>query len=82
MILLSWRKNYVNKKFNELLNDGFEKTYTAYLADLYKINSTVKFKKDNRIFDATIKSVSPSGKLIAQHAIEEEFDFGEVEWMI
>jgi BirA family transcriptional regulator, biotin operon repressor / biotin---[acetyl-CoA-carboxylase] ligase len=72
----------LNKNFDELLNDGFEKIYAAYLADLYKINSTVKFKKGNRVFEATIKSVSSSGKLIVQHSIEEEFDFGDVEWVI
>jgi BirA family transcriptional regulator, biotin operon repressor / biotin---[acetyl-CoA-carboxylase] ligase len=77
----------LNKNFDELINDGFENIYAAYLAHLYKINSTVKFKKDNRVFEATIKSVSPSGKLIVQHAIEEDpivigFDFGEVEWVI
>ena len=71
------------------MNDGFEKIYAAYLANLYKKNSTVKLsvrtpseKKDSRVFDATIKSVSPFGKLIVQHAIVEEFDFGEVEWVI
>jgi BirA family transcriptional regulator, biotin operon repressor / biotin---[acetyl-CoA-carboxylase] ligase len=72
----------LNKNFDELVNEGFEKIYAAYLADLYKINSTVKFKKDNRLFEAMIRSVSPSGKLIVQHSIEEEFEFGEVEWII
>jgi hypothetical protein len=33
-----------------------------------------KIKKGSRIFEATIKSVSPGGKLIVHHAIEEEFD--------
>jgi len=76
----------LNKNFDELLNDGFEKIYATYLANLYKTNSMVKFKKDNRVFEATIKSVSPSGKLIVHpdsyRDIEEEFDFGEVEWVI
>jgi BirA family biotin operon repressor/biotin-[acetyl-CoA-carboxylase] ligase len=72
----------LNKNFDILVNDGFEKIHAAYLADLYKINSKVKLKKDNRVFEAIIKSVSPSGKLFVQHSFEEEFDFGEVEWMI
>lgn len=72
----------LNKNFDDLVSDGFEKIYSAYQIHLYKRNSTVKFKKDNRVFEATVKSVSPSGKLIVQHAIEEEFDFGEVEWLI
>jgi BirA family transcriptional regulator, biotin operon repressor / biotin---[acetyl-CoA-carboxylase] ligase len=72
----------LNKNFDELVNDGFEKIYAAYLAHLYKMNSTIKFKKDNRVFEAMIKSVSPSGKLIVRHSMEEEFNFGEVEWVI
>jgi BirA family biotin operon repressor/biotin-[acetyl-CoA-carboxylase] ligase len=70
------------KNINELLNEGFEKIYAAYLTNLYKKNSEVKFKKENRVFEATVKSVSPSGKLIVQHSIEEELDFGELEWII
>lgn len=72
----------LNKRFDALVHDGFEKIYAAYLADLYKINTTVKFKKNNRVFEATIRSVSTSGKLIVRHAIEEEFDLGQVEWLI
>lgn len=72
----------LDKKYSMLLNEGFEKIYAAYLDHLYKKNSTIRFKKDNRVFEATIKSVSPSGKLVVQHAIEEEFDFGEIEWVM
>ena len=72
-------------------NDGF---FTNALANKAKrcwlvesVNNCccdldVKFKKDNRVFEGIIKSVSPSGKLIVHHAIEEEFDFGQVEWLI
>lgn len=70
------------KNLHVLLAEGFDKIYNRYLAHLYKKDETVKFKKGNRVFQANIKSVSPSGKLIAQHIIEEEFDFGEVEWIL
>ena len=77
----------LNKNFDDLVHDGFEKIYSAYLTNLYKRNAVVKLKKDSRVFEAIIKSVSPSGKLIVQHAIDEDpiaigFDFGEVEWVI
>ena len=42
----------------------------------------VKLKKDNRIFSATIKQVSPLGQLVVLHSIEEQFDFGEIEWLL
>jgi BirA family transcriptional regulator, biotin operon repressor / biotin---[acetyl-CoA-carboxylase] ligase len=72
----------LDKRFRELMKGGFEIIYNQYLANLYKKGEPVKFKKENRLFEATIKTVTPSGKLVVQHSIEEEFDFGEVEWII
>lgn len=69
-------------KFNQLITMGFEAIYSSYLAFLYKKNELVKLKKGSRVFEATIKKVSAAGKLIVQHAVEEEFDFGEIEWVI
>jgi BirA family biotin operon repressor/biotin-[acetyl-CoA-carboxylase] ligase len=69
-------------KFNQLITLGFEAIYSSYLAFLYKKNELVKLKKGSRVFEAMIKTVSPAGKLIVQHAVEEEFDFGEIEWVI
>ena len=69
-------------QFKNLVHDGFEEIHSAYLSHLYKKNEKVKLKKDNRVFETMIKGVSPAGKLIVQHGIEEEFDFGSVEWVI
>ena len=72
----------LDNNFNRLITSGFE-DYLCFLSlFLYKKNEPVRLKKGSRVFEATIKSVSPSGKLIVQHAIEEEFDFGEIEWVI
>ncbi|MBI5859051.1 MAG: biotin--[acetyl-CoA-carboxylase] ligase [Sphingobacteriales bacterium] len=70
------------KYFQELITEGFEDIYSKYISRLYKKGSIARLKKDNRIFEATIKTVSSSGQLVVQHSIEEEFDFGEVEWLI
>jgi len=72
----------LNKRFTELIEDGFENIYTYYLTHLYKRKTTVKLKKGAKVFEALIEGISPTGKLITHHAIEEEFDFGEVEWVI
>ena len=56
--------------------------FNQYNEHLYKINKTVKLKKDGVIFDTVIKEVSASGRLITVDAIEREFDFGEVEWVL
>lgn len=72
----------IEKNYCQLVNEGFDDIYKAYNLNLYKRNNKVKLKKDNRLFDATIKSVSPSGQLITEHATEEVFDFGAVDWII
>ena len=72
----------MNEKFKQILAGNFEKIFSEYLSHLYKRNETVKLKKENRVFEATIIGVSSSGKLIIKHSIEEEFDFGEIEWLL
>jgi BirA family biotin operon repressor/biotin-[acetyl-CoA-carboxylase] ligase len=73
---------YLEKYYLKLAGEDFGSIHELYVAQLYKKNSFVKLKKGSRVFEAMIKSVSPSGKLIVQHAIEEEFEFGEIEWLI
>ncbi len=53
-----------------------------YKSQLYKINQLIRLKKDNRIFEATVKDVSVNGELVVTHAVEEKFNVGEVEWMV
>jgi BirA family transcriptional regulator, biotin operon repressor / biotin---[acetyl-CoA-carboxylase] ligase len=72
----------LENKFKRLITSGFNSIYSSYLTFLYKKDELVKLKKGTRVFEATIKSVSPGGKLVVQHAMEEEFDFGEIEWVI
>jgi BirA family biotin operon repressor/biotin-[acetyl-CoA-carboxylase] ligase len=73
---------FLNKRFQQLIADGFQNIYADYLSHLYKKNEKVKIKKGTKVFEVTVNGVSASGKLITQHFIEEEFDFGEIEWMI
>jgi BirA family transcriptional regulator, biotin operon repressor / biotin---[acetyl-CoA-carboxylase] ligase len=68
--------------FAELVEEGFENIYATYLSHLYKKDSGVKLKSGNKIFEAMIEGVSPTGKLITRHGIQQEFDFGEVDWVI
>lgn len=53
-----------------------------YRKNLYKLGEPVRFKKENRTFDAVIKDVSPEGQLVVQTIVEERFDVGEVEWIV
>jgi BirA family biotin operon repressor/biotin-[acetyl-CoA-carboxylase] ligase len=72
----------LNTYFQQLITEGFDSIYDQYLTHLYKKNERVKLKKESRVFEAVIKGVSPVGLLITQHSIEEEFNFGEVQWVI
>lgn len=71
----------IDRRFDELLN-GKEKLIAAYNAVLYKRDKTVRLKKDNILFDAKIKEVTPDGRLHVQGAMWDSFSFGEVEWVI
>lgn len=53
-----------------------------YHNNLYQLGNVVKFKKENRLFEAVVKEVNDFGQLIVEHGVEERFDVGEVEWMI
>jgi len=63
------------------LFDGDPHILERYNQLLYKKDETVKFKIKNRVFEARVKKVNPQGQLLVQHAIEEAFDFGQVEWL-
>lgn len=67
----------------KLENDyNLEDTVRRYNEHLYRKNNTVTLKKDDYEFNTVIKEVSTEGKLITVDAIEHEFDFGEVEWVL
>lgn len=66
----------------ELLNSVASSIVDCYKSRLYKLNERVKLKKDNRVFEAEFKEVNNNGQMIVQHAMEEKFSVGEVEWII
>ena len=59
-----------------------EDVLKQYNEHLYKRNKKVTLKKDAVKFETVIKEVSAQGRLITVDAIEREFDFGEVEWVL
>lgn len=69
-------------KTNELLTKPFEMILDEYNRHLYKINQSVRLKKDNVIFETVIRGVSPQGHLLTADVIEKRFEFGELEWII
>ncbi len=70
------------KRTNELLTKSYEMMLDEYNRHLYKIQQSVRLKKDNMVFETEIRGVSPQGQLLTKDSIERHFDFGEVEWVI
>lgn len=69
------------KRFEDLQKNGFEKMLFEYNEHLFRKDKKAKLKKDNAIFETTIKGVSAEGKLLTADTMEREFDFDEVEWV-
>jgi BirA family transcriptional regulator, biotin operon repressor / biotin---[acetyl-CoA-carboxylase] ligase len=58
-----------------------------YNARLYKLDQSVRFKKDNTVFETIVQGVSATGELRTRDgknpdAPERRFRFGEVEWVM
>ncbi|MEO6228849.1 MAG: biotin--[acetyl-CoA-carboxylase] ligase [Ferruginibacter sp.] len=68
------------------LNEGLTKPYELLLEEyqqrLFRINQLVRLKKNNIVFETKIKGISPDGKLLTQDIIDNEFEFGEIEWIL
>lgn len=74
-------RNDVQYYFEQLLNNAAQ-VVADYHTHLYKKGEKVKLKKGVRVFEATIKEVTPQGMLVVQHGAEEQFSVGEVEWVL
>jgi BirA family biotin operon repressor/biotin-[acetyl-CoA-carboxylase] ligase len=70
------------KRTDELLTKRYELLLEEYNQHLFKIHQPVRLKKDNIVFETTIKGVSAQGQLLTEDAIEKRFEFGEVEWLM
>lgn len=73
--------SHLEKNFTRLLNGEFSAIHHYYNQHLFKKNKTVRLKKGIQRFEAEIKGVSVDGHLLTQHAVPEEFRFGEIEWV-
>jgi BirA family transcriptional regulator, biotin operon repressor / biotin---[acetyl-CoA-carboxylase] ligase len=70
------------KNLSELKANDALKLMKLYNEHLYKINKKITLKKEGVKFETVIKEVSAQGRLITVDAVEREFAFGEVEWIL
>ncbi len=62
--------------------NAFPALLREYNLHLYKLNSIVTLKKGDVIFKTEILGVKDNGKLLTGGTTDNEFDFGEVEWLL
>ncbi len=85
-------KEYDPKEIAQQICNEFKKQWERMKSDasgiaadyqhhLYKLNERMKLRHENRLFEAVIKGVNSHGQLVVQHALEEKFNVGEVEWV-
>jgi BirA family biotin operon repressor/biotin-[acetyl-CoA-carboxylase] ligase len=53
-----------------------------YNQRLYRKDRPVRLKKDQAVFETTVKEVTPTGELVTQDTLLRHFAFGEVEWLL
>ena len=70
------------KSFASNSNTNGEKILQDYNNRLFKAGIAVQLKKNNVVFETTIKEVNSAGQLITVDVNEQHFEFGEVEWIL
>jgi BirA family biotin operon repressor/biotin-[acetyl-CoA-carboxylase] ligase len=71
----------LENRYQELKAGNFETMLASYNQHLFMRNEKVKLKKETIGFNCTIKSVNTEGALLVDDGIQEQFRFGEVEWI-
>ena len=72
----------LEKRFQELENGGMQAQLEAYNQILYKKGERVSLKKDNILFQPMIKEVRANGRLVVDNGLEEDYDLGQLVWVI
>jgi BirA family biotin operon repressor/biotin-[acetyl-CoA-carboxylase] ligase len=73
---------FLEKRYQQLKKGETDAIIENYNNQLYKRNEQVKLKKGNIVFPCTIEGVSHTGQLLLSGGLQDEFSFGEVEWVI
>ena len=69
-------------RFRWVVQQPASQIIKEYNSSLYKLDQSVRLRKDNIVFSTILTGVTETGQLVTRDAIERTFDFGEVEWVI
>ncbi len=72
---------FLETRFNQLKNQGFDDLLALFNERLYKKGQTVKLRKNNIVGNYLIKSVNELGELVVEAGIENHFAHGSIEWI-
>ena len=73
--------SFLEQRWRMLLSGDHSAIFREYHDALYKLNETVKLKKENQVFSTQILGVATDGMLLTKDAVERQFSVGEVEWV-
>lgn len=73
---------HVGHWYNQLMNKGTAFLLEAYNTVLYKRGQHIKLKKNSAVFECVLKGVNAYGQLVVEGTLEQNFNVGEVEWII
>ena len=71
---------YLEIRYVQLKNGGFENLLAHYNTHLFKRDEKVRLKNNSAAFYCTVKGVSKDGDLLVADGPKDSFRFGEVEW--
>ena len=74
--------NHLERRYNQLINQGIKNLLAEYNSVLYKRDKLVKLKKTNVLFEATIKEVNEFGQLLVEAGTKQTYNAGEIEWIV
>jgi BirA family biotin operon repressor/biotin-[acetyl-CoA-carboxylase] ligase len=73
---------FLDKRYAELETGDAAGQLREYNQRLYCRGREVRLKKENAVFRTVVEGVSAHGELLTRDALERQFSFGEVEWII
>ena len=68
-------------RYQQLKKGCFAEQLAAYNQQLYKTGQNITLKKNKTVMNGKLKGVSATGELMFSGDTEEQFRFGEVEWI-
>ena len=73
---------YLQSRYSALVSGENKNLLDNYNQLLFKKGEAVSLKKNNIVFPCTIEGVKASGELVVSNGMLQQFQFGEVEWLL